>query len=148
MHPAAPLQPTWTTPVYAFVDDNCGIFQADGGSAGSGGGSGSGSGGRAERHDTYSRFRALVEPLLAQHLQGARITDVEFRRIVAHTKDNPELSDVVPPHVTSLTDYSAFTRVRGGMEAGSGWTLALPRFIHVRMRLAPPSSARPPSHCR
>lgn len=70
--------------------------------------------------ELHRNYVALVEPLLAQHLRGARITDAEFERIVAHTRDNPELTDVIPDHVTALRDVGTFEKVTGRARAAYG----------------------------
>ena len=76
----------------------------------------------AELHRAYA---ALVEPLLAQHLHGARIIDAEFERIVSHTRDNPELTDVIPDHVTAVHDVVVFAKVRRAACTRPAWPCAV-----------------------
>ena len=91
------LQPTWSGPINEFIDAHC--WQVHNAMP------------NAELAELHASYVRIAEPLLNRHLVGANITNAEFDRIVAHTKDNPELSDVIPAHVTALRDCAAFGKV-------------------------------------
>jgi hypothetical protein len=98
-HPAR-VQPSWSAPINDFIDARCAVFDGVNVDAGA-------------TRALHAAYAAVARPLLRAHLAQARITEQEFARIVAHTKDNPELSEVVSDNVVAIEDFPAFVKVRG-----------------------------------